>query len=102
MAKGFAKSTVTLAAGVAARLSDLLLAEGYTGSMVGKYLWIDDPAIGDLRRGADSAVDATEGIPIATSVPYIRRGKPGLAIDPGSIWLFSTIGGDISVSFDPY
>lgn len=102
MAKGFAKSTVTLAAGVAARLSDLLLAEGYTGSMVGKYLWIGDIVLGDLLRGADSALDASNGIPVLTTAPFIRNGKPGLAVDPAGVWLFSATGGDVSVAFDPF
>jgi len=103
MAQRFSSSQVTLAAATAARLSDLLAAEGYTGRMLGKYLQIHAGALADLFQGHSSSVSATNGVPIPVAAPYIREaGGPEVAIDPGSIWLFSTGGGDIRVIFESY
>lgn len=99
MARGFANK-ITLVAATATRLSDALVAAGYTGRMIGKYLMIDDYALADLRRGDSSSVSATVGTPISgvDSGVYVRDTE---VIDPGGIWLFSTAGGDIGVTFEP-
>lgn len=104
MARGFADK-ITLAAGTATRLSDALIAAGYTGSMIGSFLEIDDFALTDLRRGDASDVSATIGTPISGVNGGIYRresGHPGAPVDPGRIYLFSTTGGDIGVTFEPY
>lgn len=104
MAKGFANK-ITLVAGAATRLSDALAAAGYTGSMAGSFLEIDDFALADLRRGDSSSVSATVGVPISgvNSGLYRREsGHPGAPVDPSRIWLFSATGGDIGVTFEPY
>jgi hypothetical protein len=103
MAQRFSSSQVTLTAATAHRLSDLLAAEGYTGRMLGKYLQIHSGALADLFQGDSSAVSATNGVPIPVAAPCIREaGSPELAVDPGSIWLFSTGGGDVRVIFEPF
>lgn len=99
MAKGFASSQVTLAAATATNLAALLAAEGYAGSMIGGRLFIHANALTDLFYGHDNTVSATNGIDIDANDPYILTHPP--VIDPSRIWLFSTGGGDISVSFDP-
>lgn len=96
MARGFADK-ITLVAATATRLSAALAAAGYAGHMAGGYLLIDDLALTDLRRGDDSDVSATVGVAVAGT--WERTAPP--AIDPGGIWLFSTAGGDISVTFNP-
>lgn len=96
MAIGFDKSTVTLAPNTAARLSDLLVAEGYTGSMVGAFLEIDAGALTDVYHGGDSSVSSTTGRLLST---FVRTAPP--VIDPGGIWLKSATGGDIEVTFEP-
>jgi hypothetical protein len=71
--------------------------------MLGKYLQIHAGALADLFQGHDSTVSATNGVPIPVAAPYTREaGGPELAIDPGSIWLFSSAGGDIRVVFEPF
>lgn len=99
MAKGFASSQVTLAAATAQNLAALLAAEGYTGSMAGARLWIHANALTDVFRGHDNTVSATNGIDIDANDPFILEYPP--VVDPSRIWLFSTGGGDISVSFEP-
>lgn len=99
MAKGFSSSQVTLAVATPQRLSDLLVAEGYAGSMIGSYLYIHANALTDVFRGHDNTVSATNGVDIDANDPFIRTGPP--VIDPSRIWLFSTGGGDISVIFEP-
>lgn len=104
MALGFANK-ITLGAATATRLSTALLAAGYLGSMVGAFLEIDDFALTDLRRGDSSAVSATVGTPISgVNNGVYRRESTDVrgAIDPARIWLFSTTGGDIGVTFEPY
>lgn len=99
MPVGFGKSTVTLAAATAQRLSDLLVAEGYTGSMIGAFMELSPLALTDVYYGNDSTVSATTGRKMDD--PISRQGFFGRAVDPGSMWLFSTAGGDIEVSFEP-
>lgn len=99
MAQAFSKSTVTLAVATAQNLAALLAAEGYTGSMAGSFLEIEDNVpLGDVFWGGDNTVDAATGRPL--TVPFSRTAQMG-AVDPSRIWLFSTAGGDISVSFEP-
>lgn len=100
MAKGFA-DVVTLAAATATNLADALATAGYAGSMVGAYLQIDDLALTDLRRGDASDVSASVGTPISavTGGIYTRQAPP--VVDPSRIWLFSTAGGNITVTFEP-
>jgi hypothetical protein len=98
MAKVFANK-ITLAAGTATRLSAALATAGFTGPMVGKFLEIDDYALADLRRGDSSSVSATVGTPISGVNGGVYRRETGV-IDPGAIWLFSTAGGDIGVTFE--
>lgn len=100
MARGFADK-ITLVAATATRLSDALAAAGYTGHMAGGYLQIDDLALADLRRGDASDVSASVGVPISGVDGGVWQRNAPPAIDPGSIWLFSTTGGDIAVVFDP-
>lgn len=104
MARGFANK-ITLVAATATKLSDALAAAGYAGSMIGSFLEIDDLALADLRRGDSSSVSATVGTPISGVNGGIYRresGHPSAPVDPGRIWLFSTTGGDIGVTFEPY
>jgi hypothetical protein len=68
--------------------------------MIGKFLEIDDLALTDLRRGDSSSVSATVGVPISGVNGGIFRRDTG-TIDPASICLFSTAGGDIGVTFTP-
>lgn len=107
MGQGYAKATATIAAATATRLSAILTAEGYTGSMIGKYLRIDAGAAGilSLYRGADSLVSAVNGIDIAAMTPPVWERiapSPELAVDPANIWLFSTAGGDFGLTFEPF
>jgi hypothetical protein len=103
MAQRFSRSNLTLVAATPARLSDVLAAEGYAGRMIGKHLNIHPGALADLFVGDSSSVSAANGVPITTTLPYVREaGSPELAIDPGSIWLFSTGGGDIRVTFESF
>lgn len=103
MAQGYAKSTLTLAAATAQRLSDLLAAEGYTGRMLGKFLRIHPGALTDVFRGTDNTVSATTGVPVTSTIPYQRESNsPQAVIDPGNIWLFSTAGGDVQVTFESF
>lgn len=103
MAQRFSRSNVTLTAATAARLSDLLAAEGYTGRMIGKYLNIHPGALADVFMGDSSSVAAANGVPITTTIPFVREaGSPELAIDPGAIWLISATGGDIRVTFESF
>lgn len=96
MARAFDKATVTLAAATAQNLAALLLAEGYTGSMVGAFLEMDAGALSDVFHGGDNTVDAATGRPLTA---YNRTAPP--VVDPSRIWLFSTGGGDIEVTFEP-
>lgn len=99
MARGFINK-ITLSAATATNLAAALAAAGYTGSMVGGFLEIDDFALTDLRRGDSSSVSATVGVPISGVNNGIYRRDVG-TVDPGGIWLFSTTGGDIGVTFHP-
>lgn len=104
MAQTFANK-ITLTAAAATRLSTALAAAGYTGRMVGKFLEIDDLALTDLRRGDSSSVSATVGVPISGANNGIYRREatsPEGAVDPGALWLFSTTGGDIAVTFEAF
>ena len=104
MAKGFADK-ITLVAATATKLSDALAAAGYAGSMIGSFLEIDDLALTDLRRGDASDVSATVGVPVSGVNGGIHRresGHPGAPVDPSRLYLFSTTGGDIAVTFEPY
>lgn len=102
MAKTYARSTATVPVGTATSVAAILAAEGYTGSMIGKYLYIDSAALIDLYRGADGTVTDLTGILLVGGTPYIRRGKQGLPVDPGSIWLYSATGGDIALSYESF
>lgn len=100
MAKGFSIGTLTLAVGTAQNLAALMLAEGYTGSMVGGYLQIHTKALTDVFMGHDSTLTAANGRDLDSEAkPFTRQAPP--AVDPSRIWLFSTAGGDISVTFEP-
>lgn len=104
MAQIFADK-ITLVAATATRLSSALAAAGYTGRMLGKFLEIDDFALADLRRGDASDVSATVGVPISgVNGGVFRRDSndPSAPVDPGALWLFSTAGGDIGVTFESY
>lgn len=104
MALGFADK-ITLPAATATRLSTALTAAGYTGRMIGSFLEIDDFALADLRRGDGSDVSATVGVPVSGVNGGVYRREsadPSAPIDPGRIWLFSTVGGDIGVTFESY
>lgn len=97
MAQSFDRQTLTLAAATAERLSDLLAAEGYTGSMVGQFLELEDvSSLGDVVHGDSSAVVLATGRPLT----LFSRSAPE-TVDPGAIWLFSTGGGDIACTFVP-
>lgn len=104
MAQSFANK-ITLVAATATRLSTALAAAGYVGRMVGKFLEIDDFALADLRRGDSSSVSATVGVPISgVNSGVFRReaSDPSAPVDPGAIWLFSTTGGDVGVTFESF
>lgn len=97
MGLGYDKSTLTLAAATAQRLSDLLVAEGYSGSMLGAFLELEDVnSLGDVYHGSASTVSATTGRALTI---FTRSAPP--CVDPCSIWLFSTAGGDIACTFQP-
>lgn len=102
MAVAFADK-ITLVAATATRLSTALAAAGYAGSMIGSFLEIDDLALADLRRGDASDVSATVGTPISgvNGGIFRREGSRLAPVDPSRIWLFSTTGGDIGVTFEP-
>lgn len=101
MGLGYDKSTMTLAAATAASLSSLLIVEGYTGSMIGKFMELEDVnSLGDVYHGDNSAVSASTGRILTL---FSRTsGSPQQAIDANGIWLFSTAGGDISCTFEPF
>lgn len=104
MAQRFADK-ITLVAATATRLSTALAAAGYTGSMIGSFLEIDDFALADLRQGDASDVSATVGVPVSgVNGGIFRResSSPQAPVDPSRIWLFSTAGGDIGVVFESY
>lgn len=105
MPKGFVSNIATLTAATAVRLSDLLVAEGYAGRMLGKFLEIDDQALTDLRYGDSSSLSGTTGRPISginNGILTRTASGPNGAIDPGSIWLFSTAGGEIGITFESF
>lgn len=104
MAQGFADK-ITLVAATATRLSTALAAAGYAGRMIGNFLEIDDFALADLRRGDASDVSATVGVPISgVNGGVFRResSDPAAPVDPSRIFLFSTAGGDIGVTFESF
>lgn len=97
MGQAYDKATLTLAVATAQRLSDLLAAEGYAGSMVGAFLELEDVnSLGDVVHGDSSSVVLATG---RTLTIFTRTAPP--AVDPGAIWLFSTGGGDIACTFQP-
>lgn len=97
MARGYDTDTLTLAAATPQRLSDLLAAEGFTGSMVGAFLELEDSnSLGDVYHGADASVDAATG----RMLTIFSRSAPPV-VDPSRLWLFSTGGGDISCTYEP-
>lgn len=97
MGQAYDKSTLTLTALTAHRLSDLLAAEGYTGSMIGSFLELEDSGgLGDVYHGDSASVDAATGRSLTV---YVRTSPP--VVDPSRIWLFSTAGGNISCTFEP-
>lgn len=100
MASAYIKGNFTLAAATAVQLSTRLVAELYTGPMLGKYLKIHPKALTDVFVGDASTVDATTGIPVVTTDLFIRTGTKDACVDAGRYWLFSTGGGDISVHFE--
>lgn len=98
MAKAFNRNSVTIAPATATNLAALLVAEGYTGHMAGKFLEIDASTLGDLLM-ADSATNiATQGRPVAV---FTRNGYELAAVDPSLYWLYSATGGDFGVTFEP-
>lgn len=99
MAIIFNRSTASIAAATATRLSDILAAEGYAGHMAGQFLEISPGALTDLFMGDSSSVSASNGRPVQT--PFNQQASPGRAVDPGGIWLFSTGGGDFELTFIP-
>lgn len=97
MGAAFIRSTLTLTAATAARLSDLLATEGYLGSMVGSYLELEDVnSLGDVYYGDDNTVSSANG----RLLTILDRTAPP-AVDPSRIWLKSATGGDISCHFEP-
>lgn len=97
MAVAYDTKTLTLAVATAQNLVAILLAEGYTGSMIGAFLELEDiNGLGDVFHGGSSAVSAANGSPLTL---YTRTAPP--AVDPARIWLFSTAGGDIRCIFEP-
>lgn len=99
MPKGFI-NTITLVAATATNLAAALVAAGYTGSMMGKFLEIDDLALTDLRRGDSASVSGSVGTLISgVNAGIFRREANGGTVDAHGIWLFSTAGGAITVSF---
>ncbi len=104
MAQGFV-GNITLGAGAATRLSAALATAGYTGSMIGALLQIDDLALTDLRYGHANTVSAIVGTPISGVDGGIFKRQaqaPSASVDPSRIWLFSTAGGAITVVFEPF
>lgn len=101
MGLGYDKSTLTLAAATAQCLATLLIAEGYTGSMIGKFLELEDVnSLGDVYHGDNTSVGATTGRILTL---YSRTsGSPQQAVDANGVFLFSTAGGDISCTFEPF
>lgn len=95
MSKAFNSSTATVPAATAISVAELLAAEGYTGSMVGIFLQIDKQALATLFMGHDSTVDAATGRAVTV---FTRTSPP--AVDPSRIWLFSTAGGEIGLTFE--
>lgn len=103
MATSYMKGNFTLAAATATNLLAAMVAEGYTGRAIGKYLKVYPKALTDVFYGDANTTDAATGIPIITTDPLIREaGNNTIAIDPASYWLFSTGGGDISVHFEAF
>lgn len=99
MAAGYDKTTLTLAAATAQRLSDLLAAEGYTNSMCGAFLELEDVnSLGDVYHGSSSTLDATNGRSLTI---YTRRKEGDSVVDPSRIFLYSVGGGDIAATFEP-
>lgn len=96
---------ITLVAATATRLSDALVAAGYTGPMLGAFLQLDDLALADLRMGHSSAVSGTVGTPISgvnAGVLTRQAQNPRLPVDPSRIWLFSTAGGAMTAVFETF
>lgn len=103
MASSFNAGDVTLAAATAVRLSTLLIAEGFLGNFIGAFLDINSKALTDVFQGSSASVDATTGrpIPVGTSMQRVAS-APRWCVDPSRIWLFSTAGGSISVTFETF
>lgn len=101
MAKSYMKATFTLPAGSSVNLLAQLIAEGFDGGGLAKYLLIHPKALTDVFYGSASTVSATTGIPILTTSVLVRAaGHNSVTIDLSSFWLFSTAGGDISVHIE--
>lgn len=93
---------LTLAAATAERLSTLLIAEGYTGNFIGAFLEIDPQALADVYHGSSSAVDATVGRAFNGNIYTRQATAPRSCVDPSRIWLFSTGGGSVGVTFETF
>lgn len=96
MAKAFVKP-VTTVGGAAERLSTLMIAEGYTGSMLGNYLQIQGPAAATVYWGHDSTVDAT-GNAIAANAIQLLPAQRGI-VDPSLYWIFTAATQEVPISF---
>lgn len=96
MAKSFDRADVTVPAATAVNLATLMTTEGYTGHFAGSFLEIDAQGVSDLLRGESSADVATKGRPCGQ---FSRTAPP--VVDPSRIWLYSTTGGEIGITFEP-
>lgn len=94
---------ITLTAATATRLSTALVAAGYTGSMIGKFLDFNSLALADLFHGSSSAVSAVTGRALGAGLSWRREAQsPRLCVDAASVWLFSTGGGALTVTFESF
>lgn len=98
----FDAGTVTLTALTAAQLSTLMVTEGYTGNFIGAFLEIDPQALVDVYHGADATVDATTGRSFNANIYTRQAMSPRTCVDPSRIWLYSTGGGDVGVTFETF
>lgn len=100
MANAYIKGNFTLPAGSSVNLASNMVTEGYSGTMLGKYLRGWPNALTDVFVGDASTVNATTGVPMTTANPLLRQGTKEAAIDAGRFWFFSATGGDISIHFE--
>lgn len=92
---------VSVTGGSAQRLSTLLTANGYTGSMIGTRLSITAPSGASLFTGSSSSVDNTTGTEWLAGDTYSEHasGLYGDVIDPSQIYLYLASTANVNLVF---